>query len=57
MPLTEAELDTRAELMASMFGGWIDVGVSHGVLAYGITCWNDALDMPVTVVQAWRVDN
>jgi hypothetical protein len=55
--MTEAELDSRAEVMASMFGGWIDVGVSNGVMAYGITSWSDELDMPITIVQAWSVRN
>lgn len=55
--MTEPELDERAELMASMYGGWIDVAYAEGRIAYAITCWNDALDMPVTVVQAWWVRN
>jgi hypothetical protein len=51
------DLDERAELMASVFGGWIDVGYTQGVIAYGITTWSDELDMPITVVQAWSVVN
>lgn len=55
--MTEAELDERVELMASMYGGWVDVQVSGGMLAYAVTSWNDLLDMPVSVVMAWRVSN
>lgn len=55
--LTEAELDTRAEVMASMFGGWIDISYARGRIAYGITSWSEELDMPITIVQAWWVAN
>jgi hypothetical protein len=56
-PLSERDLDERADIMFSEYGGLMDVDVAGQMLILVIGYWHEQYDKCVTVTTGWMVAN